>query len=236
MGAPDLSFKLSTGVVYSKNPLTSPSVQLPPPPGVGTTAVPCITNPRPCEHRLEAGARALSPSLVMVRTFPLSTAFRPPWPARPSQTLQAHWDLWRGPSLARPHRSLLHTSGSLPQLQGTTLPSWKAHSAVLKCGQFVATTCHKLALKHNLQESLLWHNGIGGVSAVPGRRFNPWPCTVDYRMRHGPGCGAGCSCTSDPWLASSTCCGATKKTKRNRNPPSPGGSHELTQLTDAAIL
>ena len=30
--------------------------------------------------------------------------------------------------------------------------------------------------------------------------------------------------------------GRPKKTKQNRNPPSPGGSHELTQLTDAAVL
>ena len=32
------------------------------------------------------------------------------------------------------------------------------------------------AAKANMvQELLLWHNGIGGVSAAPGHRFDPWP-------------------------------------------------------------
>ena len=33
------------------------------------------------------------------------------------------------------------------------------------------------------QEFLLWHKGIGSVSAVPGHRFNPQTSTVGKRAQ-----------------------------------------------------
>ena len=33
-------------------------------------------------------------------------------------------------------------------------------------------------MKETLQEFSLWHNRIGGISAAPGHRFDPWPSRV----------------------------------------------------------
>ena len=43
----------------------------------------------------------------------------------------------------------------------------------------------------------LWPKGIGGVSAVPGCRFDPRPSTVGKKIRHCCSCSIGHNCSSD---------------------------------------
>lgn len=47
----------------------------------------------------------------------------------------------------------------------------------LTLGHSVIFSC--VNQKENIQEFSLWFNGFSSISAVSGRRFNPWPGTVD---------------------------------------------------------
>ena len=68
----------------------------------------------------------------------------------------------------------------------------------------------------NLQEFLLWHNGIGGRLGVLGRRFDPQPGTVGYGSGVAqPHLGWQLWLRSDPWPGNSVCRGVAKQEKKN---------------------
>ena len=75
-------------------------------------------------------------------------------------------------------------------------------------------------------EVLLWCIGIGGVSAVPGRRFNSQPTAVGYRVQCRHSCTIGCKCgldlTPGPGIPYAT---GQQKTK-NKKQKNPGNSSE----------
>jgi len=70
---------------------------------------------------------------------------------------------------------------------------------LLSQGVWISTTfsLRETAFQRGPWQFLLWHNGIVGVPATPGRRFNPLPGTTGERIWHCRSWGGGRSCDSD---------------------------------------
>ena len=65
----------------------------------------------------------------------------------------------------------------------------------------------------------LWHNGIGGISAVPGCRFNSQPCIVRLKdpVLPQPWHRSQLQLGSDPWPRNSIMSWEAKKGKTKQN-------------------
>ena len=63
----------------------------------------------------------------------------------------------------------------------------------------------------------LWHNGINSISAVPGRKFNPWPaqCVKGTRITAAVWYRSQLQFRSDSSSRDSMCLREAKKEKKN---------------------